>query len=35
MFDDFDTQVQVEEIEFGIEWAERFDLALDYEDHIV
>ena len=33
MFDDFDTQVQADE--YGIEWAERFDLALDYEDHIV
>ena len=29
MFDDFDTQVQCEE--FGIEWAERFELALDDE----
>ena len=32
MFDDFDTQIQIEEL--GIEWAERFELALEEENLI-
>ena len=32
MFDDFDTQIQIDDYELGIEWAERFDLALEDEE---
>ena len=32
MFDDFDTQIQIDDYELGIEWAERFDLTLEDEE---
>ena len=32
MFDDFDTAIQCEELEEYLEWADRFEEALDYEE---
>ena len=35
MFDDFDMNIQCEELyddEYGLEWSDRFEEALDYEE---
>ena len=32
MVDNFDTNIQCEELEEYFEWADRFEEALDYED---